>query len=810
MLIRELIAIFLASFASLLFEVTVVKIFEFSLWANFAYLMISTAMLGIGVSGIVLTRWPSLARIPGERFLPFNTFACALTMAGAFWIINTVPVHLPTAPNGWVREALNVGVVFMALGLPYFFFGLLIGYIFENRGHMAGVYYSADLVGAGLGALAIVPLIAPLEPQGLVLLCVVVTAAAGVLFLYSGSSATRPLKASATVIWILLAAFAIWEAPQLAGHVPLKVHVKKRAYAREAKAGKVEKYGWSVLSRVDIAPFPGRRDIKRVWIAGGVNESSIHRFDGNFEALRTNRAGLAKQASMVMDHKALPHILKNDHQVCIIGTSGGDDAYYALAMGARHVMGVEMDPMIVKFVTEDYKAYAGGLFTDKVYSDIVVDEGRSYLQRCGRKFDVIQQINNFTPIAFQNGALNLSETYLLTVESFATFHDCLKDDGILSISRYGTIRLLSIAVEMFRRKGIKPEEYSKHLFVGEGAQPVINTFMMKKSAFTPEEIETLRKFYDQPHKRKILYAPYLTEHQTNLENNLYYKLATSDRPQDFHRVGCFDFSPSTDAKPFFNKMKVLGAKDVDRKTLAMLPSETAIIEGPNYIGGRISKGDISPILVLAESAFFALLFFGFPLMTKFSLRDQLRREFRELGYFACLGLAFIFVEICLMQRLVLFLGAPVYSISAVLCSVLVAAGIGALISTRFEPTPRRMRILLLAVAVVVLVVDRILPLLNTYCLGWSLPARFAIASLVTGAAGILMGMPMPSGVKYLKSMGHHNIPWAWATNGFFTVIGTALVVLIASVTGFPAVFYMAAALYAVAPLFIRNTPAAPR
>jgi len=120
-----------------------------------------------------------------------------------------------------------------------------------------------------------------------------------------------------------------------------------------------------------------------------------------------------------------------------------------------------------------------------------------------------------------------------------------------------------------------------------------------------------------------------------------------------------------------------------------------------------------------------------------------------------------------------------------------------------------MRLLLLAVAAAVLLVDQAIPLLNKYCLGWSLPARFTIAALVTGMAGVLMGMPMPSGVRYLKAMGHHNIPWAWATNGFFTVVGTALVVLIASVTGFPPVFYVAAALYAIAPLFFRGGGAAP-
>ncbi|NKB25162.1 MAG: hypothetical protein GKR87_12460 [Kiritimatiellae bacterium] len=107
-----------------------------------------------------------------------------------------------------------------------------------------------------------------------------------------------------------------------------------------------------------------------------------------------------------------------------------------------------MDPQIARFVTETYRDYAGNLFQDeKGYSELVVDEGRSYLRRTDRTFDVIQQINNFTPIAFQNGALNLSETYLLTVESFQDFYDSLTPEGVFCITRWGVVRLLSTAVE---------------------------------------------------------------------------------------------------------------------------------------------------------------------------------------------------------------------------------------------------------------------------------------------------------------------------------------------------------------------------
>ncbi len=167
-----------------------------------------------------------------------------------------------------------------------------------------------------------------------------------------------------------------------------------------------------------------------LWIAGGVNWSAIMKFDGQWDAWRARRPEFITQAESVLDYHALPHLSKTNHTVCVIGTAGGEDSLAAIGFGARHVTGIDMDPMIAYFVTNTYSAYAGGLFTDGTNSELVVDEGRSYIRRSGRKFDIIQQVNNFTPIAFQNGALNLSEAYLLTVESFREFYDHLTDDGL--------------------------------------------------------------------------------------------------------------------------------------------------------------------------------------------------------------------------------------------------------------------------------------------------------------------------------------------------------------------------------------------
>jgi hypothetical protein len=796
----ELAAVFLAALATLLFEIVVTKIFEYSVWANYAYLVISTAMFGLGFSGVVLTRWPRLLNIPDVRFTTTCAIGTAATIVTAFLVLNSVPVQLPDAPDGWTMEMLRVGAVFIALSIPFMLFGLIIGYLLHHRAAAANVYYFADLLGAGLGAMLLVPLIPTLEPAGIVALCALASLAAACLF--GLGSGRRAWFAAGLAVCVGASVFLV---PLAREKVAIAVHVGKRHYRSDLRRGRIEASAWSALSRVDIASFLPRA--KKVWIAGGVNESLIRQFDGDFDRLRARREQTLENAQRSLDHLALPHLFFSNHVVCIIGTSGGFDAYGALSYGADKVVGIEMDPQIARFVTEDYRDWAGGLFTDGRHSELIVDEGRSYLRRSGRTFDVIQQVNNFTPIAFQNGALNLSETYLLTVESFRDFYNHLTDDGLIAITRWGAVRVLSVAVEMFRQMGLPPEEYARHLVVCQGSTDVLNTCLVKKSAFTEQEIDRLFAHYRENRgPRRVLYAPYRTSDLPGLKENrnLYYLLATAPDPKPYWRMGCFNFSPPTDEKPFFNHFQILGVKDTRREELTLVPAEVTRVVAISKVGRRVPKGDLPPLIVLFEALLLSTVFFGIPLLSTPELRASLRKERRALGYFACLGAGFIFIEICLIHRLVLFLGAPVYSIALVLGVLLVFAGLGSLASGRLPPTRASLNVLLPVVALALVILDWTIPHLTRVFLGGSFPVRVLVAGFISAVAGFLMGMPMPTGIRYLRATGRNIIPWAWSINGYFTVVGTALSTLLAVNFGFPAVFYLAALLYVLAPLFLRT------
>ena len=113
----------------------------------------------------------------------------------------------------------------------------------------------------------------------------------------------------------------------------------------------------------------------------------------------------------------------------------------------------------------------------------------------------------------------------------------------------------------------------------------------------------------------------------------------------------------------------------------------------------------------------------------------------RLLYFVAIGLGYILVEIAFIQRLVLFLGHPVYALTVVVFLLLLSSGAGSMVSRWWLAETQRLRLTLFLVAAVLLVYVVLLPGLLNRLVG--LP--FAVKLLVT--AGLLIplgfGMGMP-------------------------------------------------------------------
>ncbi len=168
-----------------------------------------------------------------------------------------------------------------------------------------------------------------------------------------------------------------------------------------------------------------------------------------------------------------------------------------------------------------------------------------------------------------------------------------------------------------------------------------------------------------------------------------------------------------------------------------------------------------------------------------------------IGYFACLGAGFMMVEIGFLQRFVLFLGHPVYSLSVILFSLLLGGGVGSAISRRFGASPgRALALALPAIIVMGLVYSLVLPAVFDAWIGLARSLRIALAAVLLLPMGVLLGVPLPSGVRLVGGHRPGLLAWAWGINGAMSVLGASLAVFVAMHWGFTAVAFSGAAIYA--------------
>jgi hypothetical protein len=153
--------IFLSSFSSLAYEITLTRIFSISLSYHFAFMIISIAMLGIGASGTVLSLFPGLKN---PSHTPFESLLLAISIPASYLLSMAIPFD-PVKLLWAKTQLLYIGLYYLVLSIPFFFTGLIIAKDFSSLSEKSGLFYGGDLLGAGAGSLIILFLMAITGPD---------------------------------------------------------------------------------------------------------------------------------------------------------------------------------------------------------------------------------------------------------------------------------------------------------------------------------------------------------------------------------------------------------------------------------------------------------------------------------------------------------------------------------------------------------------------------------------------------------------------------------------------------------------------
>jgi hypothetical protein len=399
----------------------------------------------------------------------------------------------------------------------------------------------------------------------------------------------------------------------------------------------------------------------------------------------------------------------------------------------------------------------------------------------------------------------LNENYLYTVEAIGAYLEHLEPGGLLTITRWlrvpprDSLKLAATVIEALREQGVSRPETRIAMIRGWNTV----TLLARNGPFTPVDISSLKAFA-QPRSFDTAWYPSMPSAEANRYNQLdrpyLYEGITAllgDASEDFADRYKFHIVPATDDRPYFFhffKWRVLP------EILAMRKRGGA---------SMVEWGYLVLLATLAQAVILGSVFILLPL-TFSRQRWPATRGAGMGGYFFLLGLAFLFIEMAFIQKFILFLSHPLYSVAVVLAGFLVFAGLGSACSG--WPVWRSksfghstVTLAVIAISIITLSYIFLLPALFDRLIGLADVFKVVISLALIAPLAFCMGMPFPLGLRQLAGNMPDFIPWAWGINGFASVISAALATLLAIQFGFSFVLLAALVLYGCALLLFHNS-----
>lgn len=774
------------SLAMLSYEVALTRIFSIALWYHFAFMVVSIAMLGIAASGTFVSVFPH-----AKRYERLGRYAIFLSLAVILSYVTANQIPFDPAKISWdKRQVFYIAVYYLVLGMPFFFSGLIILTAMEHMADKAGRIYFFDLIGAAAGSIFILFILTAIGEESSVIIISFLAMSSALLFNINEEKKVF-VRCAAPVLAVILIAIFIYK-PSIF-NINISPYKGMMTALKFPGAEHIKTFR-GPSSRVDIIKSPANRyapglsfkymeDLPpQLGIANdGGDLNAVTRWSGDKEKLR------------FIDYlpSAIPYVIGKNDDVLIIEPKGGLPVLTAIYYSSKNIDKVESNPVIIKAVNETFMDFSGGIYKEKTYTGI----GRAFLKTKGF-YDIID-VNLTGILPWEGGSYGLTEDFRLTKEAFIDYYQRLKKGGYLSMTLYilpparMELKILSTMISAMEAIGIKDAD--KHIAVIRTWNTV--TILLKRDELSASDIDSIKGFARDRRFDLVYYsgaAPDETNIYNKLPDNDYFKIVSSIiNPQEREKAVkdyVFDISPVTDERPFFYHF--LRLKN--------------IFEIYKISGGKwqyfLEEGYLVPI-ILIQAALIAVLLILLPLFIKKGKHGA--PLLQVFIYFSSIGLGFMFLEITIIQRFILYLDHPIYAVTVIIATILLSSGIGSLASQRILIDKEWKGSVIFVLAAIIVLYSVSLKHIISFTLGLEFIQRVALSIVLLIPLGFFMGMPFPMGIRYIAiTKGSPLIPWAWGVNGSFSVAGSILAAMLALAVGFRGVMYAASALYLVAFLSI--------
>ncbi len=786
--VRLLFALFLHSLSIIGFQIILMRILSIMQWDHFANMIIGIAMLGFGVSGTLLALTKQKLVKHTDYLVPFLMLLSSVLMLLAYRLSQSDIVRFDTLlVFSSTEQVLRLVVFLMLFFLPFFTASLALGLVYVKYVSGIGKLYFANLTGSGIGGFLGLLILMYFMPQDALLVAAIFPViAALVLF---------PLRGRMWVFGGLTAVIFVFLWHFIAPVPPVLSQYKSLSKTLQLPDAKITTKESGVSALVEIvesdylryAPglslhFAGQVPVKPLAFINGDAAGFIPQFKSRYDSDILNYSTYQ-----------LPYKLANHSKACIIKSGTGNLVAHALRNNVDKVVAIESELSLIKALNSWHENRFPSVYDNK-YVLLQTIEPRSFFSTTKDTFDliVLPTIGSF---GGASGLQAIREEFSLTLEAFQIYWDKLSDDGMLALTIYtdfpprATLKVVATLARMLQKNGIiNPSEY-----IAAIRSWTAITFVVKKQAIEEAHIQKIRKFCGE-----MGFDPFILPDITHdervyfsyIEENELFSLtdAILENPQtDYLNDYLFYIHPATDNKPYFSRF-------IKLSRLGSLVEEYGKQELPFLELGYIIVW-LTFFIVIIVSLILILL----PVIWL----KRSKGKWSIVLYFGAIGLGFMFAEIILIQRFVLYLGQPVYAVSTVLSIMLLASGIGSYYSGRLKAGAVNYYAVYIIVFLILLVYALFLTSFLRFTAGYHLAFRVLITCLIVALPAFFMGMPFPLGLKALSEKHRDKIAWAWGINGFFSVIATPMALIIAIEAGSVLVISLAATAYLLAMLAMK-------
>lgn len=786
------------SAATLLFQITLTRLFSVSQFYHFAFLIISMAMLGYAISGVILAFLPHIN--PQQALGLFNwvSFGCALSFLIAYLVLNYLPFDsFSITWDG--RQVLLFLLNYVMLTLPFGLGGLAIGILLAALPAQTEPLYAMNFIGAGFGCLAGLVFPGWVGGEGVILVCFLVAGCCSLplsqITLQVKSRSFRLQYFSKLTLSLLLIVCIVDLGFRIQGKtwlpfLDLRISpYKGLSSTLQYPDARILSQRWNAFSRIDIVRSTNIRSLPGLSIQ---YQKPPPAQDGLFidgdDLSPIIRDGPDLNFTDFFP-TALAFQLQPDANTLILEPHGGLDIFVAVALGAKQVVAVESNPLMVQAAEEIYHL-------PRVQTHTV--DQRSFLHQSSEKFDVIVLSLTAAYHPVRSGAYSLVEDYRYTTESFNDLLRHLKPDGILIFNRWlqkppsESLRAFALSVTALEQMGLSPSQRLVAL-----RSYAMATVLIKLTPFSAAELIAIHQFA-AARSLDFIYSPDLTPADINRYNVLAQPIYTEtfqavlnpDQRQVFYDSYPYDIRPPSDDHPFFNhffKWSQIG------QTLTELGKTWQPFGGAGLL-------TVLGLFFLVFALGSGLVIFTFWRCSARLSQQSLRKFSVKMAlYFAAIGFGYMFIELPLIQRFQLYLIHPAYSFAIVLFTLLIFSGIGSNYSKYL-----RLKWVLIALWVWWLLMSYYINPLFQTSLEYPLALRAIFMALIVAPGGFLMGCAFPGGVSFwsIKDEIQNHLPLFWAINGAASVIASVTAMLLALTYGFNLVLRLGAMGYGFAFLMV--------